>query len=412
MKFLQQALHTLWEGLETVDPHESIDAAQWQGVSASDIGEMAADVELQRALYNRKRTHELMNDNSATNSPRVQTKRQQRSSLVVQLQALPGDSAIKDAIDSPSSFSLASDDLLTLQNIAAVQKASTQQLVTNPNFFLDDPKSYVDSINAMVQQDGDQTQRIGNTRFGLDSSPFCMPVNTQSKQVPSLPNLSNTTTTSKSSKTKQKVCRIEGCNEASISRRPYCSRHSGNRLCEFAGGCSKCAQGATRFCIAHGGGRRCTFPGCDKGARDKFFCASHGGGKRCSMEGCKKSAVGGSKLCTSHGGGRRCSIEGCTKSAQSSTKFCVKHGGGKKCAQEGCDKVARGRTLYCAGHGGGVRCKLDGCNRIAVGKLQLCRAHGGGSAKAKGKKGEQVNELEGSQSYIQQIPPSSILYPM
>ena len=411
MKFLQQALHTLWEGLETVDPNESIDAEQWQGISASNLGEMAADVDLQRALYNRKRTHELMNENSATSASRGRTKRQQRSSFMIQLQALHGEGSVKDANDSQA-FSLAPDDLFALQNMAAVQQASTQHIGTNSNFFRDDPKSYVDSINALVQQDSDQTQRIGNTRFGLDSSSFCMPINAQSKQLPSLPNLPNSTTTSKSSKTKQKNCRIEGCNEASISRRPYCSRHSGNRLCEFAGGCTKCAQGATRFCIAHGGGRRCTFPGCDKGARDKFFCASHGGGKRCSMEGCNKSAVGGSKLCTSHGGGRRCTVEGCTKSAQSSTKFCVKHGGGKKCAQEGCEKVARGRTLYCAGHGGGVRCKLDGCNRIAVGKLQLCRAHGGGSAKAKGKKADQVNELDGSQSYMQQIPPSSILFPM
>ena len=175
-----------------------------------------------------------------------------------------------------------------------------------------------------------------------------------------------------------KGCRIEGCCEPAINRRPYCVVHSGNRLCEHAG-CGKCAQGSTRFCIAHGGGRRCTFPGCDKGARDKFFCAAHGGGKRCATEGCCKSAVGGSSLCTGHGGGRRCSVEGCDKSAQSSTRFCVKHGGGKTCGHPGCPKVARGRTPYCAAHGGGIRCKLDGCNRVAIGKLQLCRAHGGGA---------------------------------
>lgn len=185
-----------------------------------------------------------------------------------------------------------------------------------------------------------------------------------------------------------KTCRIQGCNELVVARRPYCLKHSGNRLCEHEG-CSKCAQGSTRFCIAHGGGRRCTFPGCDKGARDKFFCAAHGGGKRCRTEGCNKSAVGGSNLCTSHGGGRRCAVDGCEKSAQSSTKFCVKHGGGKKCSHIGCEKVARGRTLFCAAHGGGVRCKLEGCNRVAIGKLQLCRAHGGGTnSRMKSKKNQ------------------------
>ena len=146
---------------------------------------------------------------------------------------------------------------------------------------------------------------------------------------------------------KGKVCRIQGCDEPSVLRRPYCTKHSGNRLCEH-NGCNKCAQGSTRFCIAHGGGRRCTFPGCDKGARDKFFCAAHGGGKRCKADGCNKSAVGGSSLYTADGGGRRCAVDGCDKSAQSSTKYCVKHGGGKKCCHEGCEKVARGRTQYCA----------------------------------------------------------------
>jgi len=171
-----------------------------------------------------------------------------------------------------------------------------------------------------------------------------------------------------------RICRIQGCDDLTHGRKPYCLKHSGNRNCEFLG-CTKCAQGSTRFCIAHGGGRRCTFPGCDKGARDKFFCAAHGGGKRCSHPQCGKSAVGGSTLCTSHGGGRRCAKDGCSKSAQAATNFCVRHGGGKKCASAGCQKVARGRTAYCAAHGGGVRCKMDGCNRVAIGKKQLCRAH-------------------------------------
>lgn len=197
-----------------------------------------------------------------------------------------------------------------------------------------------------------------------------------------------------------KCCRIDGCTEVAVSRRPYCVKHSGNRICEHSG-CPKCAQGSTRFCIAHGGGRRCTFAGCDKGARDKFFCAAHGGGKRCSADNCSKSAVGGSSYCTAHGGGRRCSIQGCDKSAQSSTRFCVKHGGGKKCGQDGCEKVARGRTNFCAAHGGGIRCKLAGCNRVAIGKMQLCRTHGGGARQNKKSPGSLVsseNSLKGSDS--------------
>jgi len=225
-----------------------------------------------------------------------------------------------------------------------------------------------------------QAQPGGPVFQGSSSGPVMLPTATV-KAAPAnvcLPTGVPQATREQQSSRPQKICRIEGCDNTAVSRRPYCERHTGNRLCEYPS-CTKCAQGATRFCIAHGGGRRCTYPGCDKGARDKFFCAAHGGGKRCQNPGCTKSAVGGSNLCTSHGGGRRCSVAGCDKSAQSSTKFCVKHGGGKKCAYQGCERVARGRTSYCAGHGGGVRCKLDGCNRVAIGKLQLCRTHGGGS---------------------------------
>ena len=289
------------------------------------------------------------------------------------------------------------------------QGTTTAMPTLNPDGYRDDiavAKSYIDTINALVKQknatiqngDGIQPQNtyqnlnhiyqntnINTNHLAPDSTissnvPLCQPV-TEPLNGLQEQNISENPVGALSGK----KCRIEGCTAQSISRRPYCSRHSGNRLCEYKHGCTKFAQGATRFCIAHGGGRRCTAPGCDKGARDKFFCAAHGGGKRCNVEGCNKSAVGGSKLCTSHGGGRRCSVDGCEKSAQSSTKFCVKHGGGKKCAIEGCGKVARGRTLYCAGHGGGVRCKLEGCNRIAIGKLQLCRAHGGGSSRTKTK---------------------------
>ena len=247
-------------------------------------------------------------------------------------------------------------------------------------------QNIIDVINSLVQksQKSDlppKCKPMAHSTSNVSSEPtipsgmiICAPVTVVANNVPStFP--SEMATSSVSSK-----CRIEGCDNESVSRRPYCSRHSGNRICEYKHGCTKCAQGATRYCIAHGGGRRCIYPGCDKGARDKFHCAAHGGGKRCSQDGCSKSAVGGSSLCTSHGGGRRCTVEGCNKSAQSSTRFCVKHGGGKKCSHEGCIKVARGRTMFCAGHGGGVRCKIDGCSRIAIGKLQLCRSHGGGSS--------------------------------
>jgi len=521
LKFVQQALRSLWMGLDNVKPHESIGKELWKDVAPADLGEMAADAELQKAFY-RKRKRPL---GKIPNGHKRRTKleeenRARSSSLALQLQSLSTQSnhqdeperrsepilqapnpqqAVPDATKSLTTAHTTTQQgnsvasLVTLQShlqqaLQSVQNAqpmsvyqdmqrnqsnaqnvnmntmpsssiptyqtfhnSNQNSTTatgsmppiNTNDFKEDPavaKSYIDALNAMVQQTSEsmqfqQTEAIGGLAMGNfhsiphntnqqpifpnssnfisfpDStlsngmgapvylptgtgSPVCLPTNTgvpvclptdTSLNNPPLNSFSTINSFSTTSAVSQgTICRIEGCNSPSVSRRPYCTRHSGNRTCEHSG-CEKCAQGATRFCIAHGGGRRCTYPGCDKGARDKFFCAAHGGGKRCSKQGCSKSAVGGSSLCTSHGGGRRCSIDGCEKSAQSSTKFCVKHGGGKKCAQNGCDKVARGRTLYCAGHGGGVRCKLAGCSRIAIGKMQLCRAHGGGSSRAKAK---------------------------
>ena len=64
LKFLQQALRSLWAGLDHVEPHESIGKELWKGVAPADLGEMAADTEMQKAFYKKKRPYEMM-DNSA-----------------------------------------------------------------------------------------------------------------------------------------------------------------------------------------------------------------------------------------------------------------------------------------------------------------------------------------------------------
>ena len=472
LKFLSQALRSLWVGLDNVEPHESIDKKAWNSVAPADLGEMAADREMQSAFYKRKRSHDMIDNNSPTRQVNIDGERSssrlRSSSLAMQLSAIQegrgkipqpthehqnmyqGNNSYNQSnqIQFPSN----NDSQVPLKQEVVPLTGSTQQMFQsetsqshlylnraangtidtsyqasmeyqNQNVLQQEQnaaRTIIDAINARVQNNT-QTQtkssniyQSGNNNVmnngimsnqNIPNHNFAQPDPSLSGFmvcVPNAPYQGNLHINGAGPVLSGKICRIEGCNAPSASRRPYCTRHSGNRLCEYKHGCTKCAQGATRFCIAHGGGRRCTFPGCDKGARDKFFCAAHGGGKRCSKDGCSKSAVGGSNLCTSHGGGRRCAVDGCQKSAQSSTKFCVKHGGGKKCAEPDCTKVARGRTLYCAGHGGGVRCKLDGCTRIAIGKMQLCRAHGGGSSRAnKSKqKGHPTPPLITPQTYI------------
>ena len=429
LRFVQSALRLLWDGLDKVEPHESVGKHLWQDIAPADLGEMAADVEMQHHFMTKKRPRTY----SITREPEPDPQPSQcatATALANHLEAvrLPNGDMVNVPFELPESVNGhergSSMDMANMQNQLYEAIRSTTRSVPNEHHVstaLNDskrahvmpmkplplphrfPTTIVSSDQSVSSESSRSTssppprlnaavffvphQHVRASSIDIDSTStatggfdaftnmdfsamiqpnqFCMPTD-------------DNDTISQESAGEPTVCRIIGCNEAASSRRPYCIQHSGNRFCEHDG-CNKCAQGSTRFCIAHGGGRRCTFPGCDKGARDKFFCAAHGGGKRCSAEGCNKSAVGGSSLCTSHGGGRRCDVEGCDKSAQSSTRFCVKHGGGKKCSHEGCEKVARGRTAYCAAHGGGVRCVLDGCNRVAIGKLQLCRAHGGGS---------------------------------
>lgn len=62
LRFVQQALHLLWSGLDKVEPHESVGQAMWQDVGPADLGEMAADVEMQHHFINKKRPHHSMSN--------------------------------------------------------------------------------------------------------------------------------------------------------------------------------------------------------------------------------------------------------------------------------------------------------------------------------------------------------------
>jgi len=54
LKFVQQALRTLWMGLDHLEPNKHIDKNLWKDVAPADLGEMAADIEMQKAFYHKK----------------------------------------------------------------------------------------------------------------------------------------------------------------------------------------------------------------------------------------------------------------------------------------------------------------------------------------------------------------------
>jgi hypothetical protein len=60
LKFVEQALRSLWLGLECLQPHESIGEDLWKDVAPADLGEMAADLEMQKAFYQKKRPYDAI----------------------------------------------------------------------------------------------------------------------------------------------------------------------------------------------------------------------------------------------------------------------------------------------------------------------------------------------------------------
>ena len=57
INFVQKAVRLLWDGLDQIDPHESVGKVLWNNVGPSDLGEMAADMEMQKAFIGKKRPY-------------------------------------------------------------------------------------------------------------------------------------------------------------------------------------------------------------------------------------------------------------------------------------------------------------------------------------------------------------------
>lgn len=54
-RFVQHALRILWLGLDNMKPQESRGRTLWNDVAPSDLGEMAADLEMQNAFHKKRK---------------------------------------------------------------------------------------------------------------------------------------------------------------------------------------------------------------------------------------------------------------------------------------------------------------------------------------------------------------------
>jgi hypothetical protein len=75
LRFVQQALRLLWTGLDKVEPHQSIGRDLWRDVAPADLGEMAADVEMQHAFLKKKRPHNSISASPVSSTQSTQSDR-------------------------------------------------------------------------------------------------------------------------------------------------------------------------------------------------------------------------------------------------------------------------------------------------------------------------------------------------
>jgi hypothetical protein len=151
VNFVQKAVRLLWDGLDQIDPHESVGKVLWENVSPSDLGEMAADVEMQEAFIGKKRPHSGVTQQE-TNSDQVSVhRRTSSSSLQMRGQSdfhtgLPPSTIINT---SPPAKGLSPAPLLPTALIAP----SSQQMVSE--------NCYDDIGHWAVQQ---AVQSVGNVQ--------------------------------------------------------------------------------------------------------------------------------------------------------------------------------------------------------------------------------------------------------
>jgi hypothetical protein len=102
LKFVQQALKLLWSGLDKVQPHASVGEDLWRDVAPADLGEMAADVEMQQHFMIKKRPI-----GSITNEPYEGN--EVDDDLAVQIEALAGPSGTPTAVSIYTGRATSSD---------------------------------------------------------------------------------------------------------------------------------------------------------------------------------------------------------------------------------------------------------------------------------------------------------------
>lgn len=439
LKFVQQALKTLWLGLENIEPHESIGKDLWKDVAPADLGVMAADLEMQKAFYRKKRPFEDI-------APRQQQQAPQQTS-----QQATQQTSIQDDIIRQRSSSLA----LQMQTLTATDGSGSVPLNYNQHRPLNAPPgklAYVRTQNL----DGADKRKLAiqnHLQQAVQSVAHVKPITDYGGNMPKRVHIDiaaappkpapapptvyhntppiqlNTPVENNFFTNGTTVQNVNGSNEVHIAPMTVQSINKYNTAPQLNGAqmnggaqvflqpqpqpvlsqnvafvpapaasiaptpapavgsipqlCMPIMTGngvSSRQPIAptHPPVKVCRIQGCEQAAVSRRpYCSKHSGNRLCEHPGCTKCAQGATRFCISHGGGRRCTFPGCDKGARDKF-FCAAHGGGKRCTFAGCKKSAVGGSSLCTSHGGGRRCSIEGCQKSAQSSTNFCVKHGGG----------------------------------
>ena len=426
LKFVQQALRSLWYGLESIEPHESIGRDLWKDVAPADLGEMAADLEMQKAFYQKKRPFEAISSIHVSGLDRrpFSSKYTQYAShfslISCKTQENTGSKFYQDTTEDTDSSSALAAQLQSLptpsgdvnnltngnRNISAQRQYQNagQTAQTIQNHLQDALRLAADARPITDYNEGNVAKRMNIGSGTPGASPalcqLAQPYNPSQSQDFPASNLSASTMSIAPEEMKMEAVQTFALN-ASRQIQPLplplplpqqqppsqsqkilfvpqtvISQNSNHENSPFLPPTDASTLAPREN--SKPGRPVCRIQGCSQlSATRKPYCTKHSGNRICEHDGCAKCAQGATRFCIGHGGGRRCTFLNCDKGARDKF-FCAAHGGGKRCSNSGCQKSAVGGSSLCTSHGGGRRCAVENCEKSAQSSTKFCVKHGGG----------------------------------
>jgi hypothetical protein len=440
LRFVQQALRLLWEGLDQFEPqNRSVKDNYWRNVNPADLGEMAADLEMQQHFVARKRPHNLIAGGPSEDERNPVFNYQDSLGQTSDLMSRSTHSVLfpdGDVITIPLELTDGDLDHDQSQRNPSDGKADVDVGIVH-EYLAQAVRSVQDAVpfsdHVSTTADDSKRSHVMPMLSSTNSQPPLGPINTPGNTFAPLP----MPRPFPSRVVKANVVSLNGSNHSSdsfgsaknVTSQP--SPHSQQLPMDRIGSSPEVLKNGTgpnqqfsqdpallsgglvqlaSYAMAQHQEQEKLFERqiqqtsfsdpdhmlgltsklitttCTTGVSspsDDYFCQlvdssmSLASMSTCRIIGCTSPALSRRPYCETHSGNRICEADGCNKCAQGCTRFCIAHGGGRRCTFPGCDKGARDK-FFCAAHGGGKRCRYEGCTKSAVGGSDLCTAHGGG----------------------------------